>query len=46
MARRLHEEHHVSELFVTHLFSRNIRYEAGLVEQLFKSSEKRLARTL
>jgi CRP/FNR family cyclic AMP-dependent transcriptional regulator len=34
------------ELFVTHLLSRNIRYEADLVDQLFNSSEKRLARML
>ena len=46
MARMLHEQHEVSELFVTHLLSRNIRYEADLVDQLFNSSEKRLARTL
>jgi CRP/FNR family transcriptional regulator, cyclic AMP receptor protein len=35
IARRLHERHGASELFVTHLLSRNIRYEADLVEQLF-----------
>jgi CRP/FNR family cyclic AMP-dependent transcriptional regulator len=46
MARTLHEQHDFSELFVTHLLSRNIRYEADLVDQLFNSSEKRLARTL
>jgi CRP/FNR family cyclic AMP-dependent transcriptional regulator len=46
MARMLHEEHDVSELFVTHLLSRNIRYEEDLVDQLFNSSEKRLARIL
>jgi CRP-like cAMP-binding protein len=46
MARTLHEEHGVSELFVTHLLSRNIRYEEDLVDQLFDSSEKRLARIL
>jgi CRP/FNR family transcriptional regulator, cyclic AMP receptor protein len=46
MARMLHEQHDVSELFVTHLLSRNIRYEADLVDQLFNSSEKRLARIL
>ena len=46
MARMLHAEHHVSELFVTHLLSRSIRYEGDLVDQLFNSSEKRLARTL
>ena len=46
MARMLHEQHDVSELFVNHLLSRNIRYEADLVDQLFNSSEKRLARIL
>jgi CRP/FNR family cyclic AMP-dependent transcriptional regulator len=46
MARMLHERHDVSELFVKHLLSRNIRYEADLVDQLFNSSEKRLARIL
>jgi len=46
MVRMLHEQHGVSELFVTHLLSRNIRFEGDLVDQLFNSSEKRLARTL
>ena len=46
MARMLHEEHDTSELFVTHLLSRNIRFEGDLVDQLFNSSEKRLARIL
>lgn len=46
MARLLHDKHDVSELFVTHLLSRNIRYEEDLVDQLFNSSEKRLARIL
>jgi CRP/FNR family cyclic AMP-dependent transcriptional regulator len=46
MARVLHEKLDVSELFVTHLLSRNIRYEEDLVDHLFNSSEKRLARTL
>jgi len=46
MARMLHEQHDVSELFVTHLLSRNIRYEEDLVDQLFNSSERRLARIL
>ena len=46
MVRMLHEQHDVAELFVTHLLSRNIRYEADLVDQLFSSSEKRLARIL
>jgi CRP/FNR family cyclic AMP-dependent transcriptional regulator len=46
MLRLLHEKHEISELFVAHLLSRNIRYEADLVDQLFNSSEKRLARIL
>jgi CRP-like cAMP-binding protein len=46
MVRMLHEQRDISELFVTHLLSRNIRYEADLVDQLFNSSEKRLARIL
>ncbi|HEV2349179.1 MAG TPA: Crp/Fnr family transcriptional regulator [Terriglobia bacterium] len=46
MARMLHERHGVSELFVTHLLSRNTRFEGDLVDQLFNSSEKRLARIL
>ena len=46
MARMLHEHHDFSELFVTHLLTRNIRYEADLIDQLFNSSEKRLARIL
>jgi len=46
MTRMLHEHHDISELFVKHLLSRNIRYEADLVDQLFNSSEKRLARIL
>ena len=46
MVRLLHEDHTLSQLFVTHLLSRNIRYEADLVDQLFNSSEKRLARIL
>jgi len=46
MTRMLHEQHDISELFVTHLLSRNIRYEEDLVDQLFNSSEKRLARIL
>ena len=46
MMRMLHEQHGISELFVTHLLSRNIRYEEDLVDQLFNSSEKRLARIL
>jgi CRP/FNR family cyclic AMP-dependent transcriptional regulator len=46
MLRMLHEKHEISKLFVAHLLSRNIRYEADLVDQLFNSSEKRLARIL
>ncbi len=46
MQRLLHEKHEISEIFVSHLLSRNIRYEADLVDQLFNSSEKRLARIL
>ena len=46
MVRLLHEQHGISELFITHLLTRNIRFEGDLVDQLFNSSEKRLARTL
>jgi CRP/FNR family cyclic AMP-dependent transcriptional regulator len=46
MVRLIHERHEISELFVAHLLTRNIRYEADLVDQLFNSSEKRLARIL
>ena len=46
MVRLLHEQHGISELFIAHLLSRNIRFEGDLVDQLFNSSEKRLARIL
>lgn len=46
MVRMLHEQHGIAELFITHLLSRNIRFEGDLVDQLFNSSEKRLARIL
>lgn len=46
MIRLLHEKQEISEMFITHLLSRNIRYEADLVDQLFNSAEKRLARIL
>ncbi len=46
MVRMLHEQHDISEMFVTHLLSRSIRYEADLVDQFFDSKEKRLARIL
>src|ERR1700732_2093143 len=42
----LHREHTLSDLFVAYLLARNIRYEEDLVDQLFNSSEKRLARIL
>jgi CRP-like cAMP-binding protein len=44
--RALHEEPGFSEVFVAHLLSRNVRIEEDLVNQLFNSSEKRLARVL
>jgi CRP-like cAMP-binding protein len=46
MVRVLHEELAFSEMFVSHLLARTIRVEADLVDQLFNSSEKRLARAL
>jgi CRP/FNR family cyclic AMP-dependent transcriptional regulator len=46
MLSMLHEKHEISELFAAHLLSRNIRFEADLVDHLFNSSEKRLARIL
>ena len=46
MIEALHREHTFSDLFVAYLLARNIRYEEDLVDQLFNSSEKRLARIL
>ena len=46
MTRILHEEHTLSDVFIRHLLLRNIRVQADLVDQLFNSSEKRLARAL
>jgi CRP-like cAMP-binding protein len=46
MMLALHREHTFSDLFVAYLLARNIRYEEDLVDQLFNSSEKRLARAL
>ena len=46
MARLLHEQQGLAEVFITHLLSRIVRYEADLVDQMFNSSEKRLARIL
>jgi CRP-like cAMP-binding protein len=46
MIRVLHEEHAFSDVFVSFLLARNVRIQADLVDQLFNSSEKRLARVL
>lgn len=46
MMHALHREHAFSDRFVAYLLARNIRYEEDLVDQLFNSSEKRLARVL
>jgi CRP-like cAMP-binding protein len=46
MLRLLHRQHTMSDRFISHMLSRNIRIEEDLVDQLFNSSEKRLARTL
>ena len=46
MMEALHREHEFSDMFVAYLLARNIRYEEDLVDQLFNSSEKRLARVL
>ena len=42
----LHKQHTFSDRFITHMLARNIRIEEDLIDQLFNSSEKRLARTL
>jgi CRP-like cAMP-binding protein len=46
MLRQLHEKPDFSDRFLTHMLTRNIRIEEDLIDQLFNSSEKRLARTL
>jgi CRP-like cAMP-binding protein len=46
MILALHREHTLSDMFVAYLLGRSIRYEEDLVDQLFNSSEKRLARIL
>jgi len=46
MMEALHREHALSDMFVAYLLTRNIRYEEDLVDQLFNSSERRLARVL
>src|SRR6266849_6097932 len=46
MQNVLHEQHDISDLFINFVLTRNIRIEEDLVDQLFNSTEKRLARTL
>jgi len=46
MMEVLHREHAFSDMFVAYLLIRNIRHEEDLVDQLFNSTEKRLARVL
>jgi CRP-like cAMP-binding protein len=46
MIRVMHEEHEFSDLFLKFLLARSMRIQADLVDQLFNSSEKRLARIL
>jgi CRP-like cAMP-binding protein len=46
MIRLLHDQHALSDRFITYMLARNIRIEEDLVDQLFNSSEKRLARVL
>jgi len=46
MVQLLRNEHAISDQFIAHMLSRNIRIEEDLIDQLFNSSEKRLARTL
>jgi CRP/FNR family cyclic AMP-dependent transcriptional regulator len=46
MVDALHKEHSFSDRFIAHMLSRNVRIEQDLVDQLFNSSEKRLARAL
>jgi CRP-like cAMP-binding protein len=46
MIRVLHKQHEMSDRFISHMLTRNIRIEEDLIDQLFNSSEKRLARTL
>jgi CRP/FNR family transcriptional regulator, cyclic AMP receptor protein len=46
MIRVLHAEHELSDRFIAYMLARNIRVEEDLIDQLFNSSEKRLARTL
>ncbi|MEO8678242.1 MAG: Crp/Fnr family transcriptional regulator [Vicinamibacterales bacterium] len=46
MVKLLHKQHAMSDRFISHMLSRNIRIEEDLIDQLFNSAEKRLARTL
>ena len=46
MVKVLHEQHALSDRFIDHMLSRNVRIEQDLIDQLFNSSEKRLARAL
>jgi CRP/FNR family cyclic AMP-dependent transcriptional regulator len=46
MLKVLHEQHDLSDRFIAFMLARNIRIEEDLIDQLFNSSEKRLARTL
>jgi CRP/FNR family cyclic AMP-dependent transcriptional regulator len=46
LLRVLHEEHELSDRFIRYMLAQNIRVEEDLIDQLFNSSEKRLARTL
>jgi CRP-like cAMP-binding protein len=46
MVRLLHRQHAMSDRFIAHMLARNLRIEEDLLEQLFNSTEKRLARTL
>ncbi len=46
MVRLLHNQHALSDRFIAHMLTRNIRIEEDLIDHLFNSSEKRLARTL
>src|SRR5438067_5815085 len=46
MVKVLHQQHALSDRFITHMLSRNVRIEQDLIDQLFNSSEKRLAQAL
>jgi len=46
MVRLLHRQHAMSDRFIAHMLARNVRIEEDLIDQLFNSSEKRLARAL